>query len=122
MAVEGDSAFGFSGMECETICRWVLDVRELSCGPQHRRACWGCDPCCACVDSACLVAVAVAHTPSSVCVVLMGASGSKALKCLPCDPLPCCRYKLPVCIVVMNNGEGLKPGCATCMPTVARAA
>ena len=24
VAVEGDSAFGFSGMECETICRWVL--------------------------------------------------------------------------------------------------
>jgi len=22
VAVEGDSAFGFSGMECETICRW----------------------------------------------------------------------------------------------------
>jgi oxalyl-CoA decarboxylase len=26
IAVEGDSAFGFSGMECETICRYNLPV------------------------------------------------------------------------------------------------
>ena len=26
VAVEGDSAFGFSGMECETICRYNLPV------------------------------------------------------------------------------------------------
>jgi thiamine pyrophosphate-dependent acetolactate synthase large subunit-like protein len=25
VAVEGDSAFGFSGMECETICRRAAD-------------------------------------------------------------------------------------------------
>ena len=26
IAIEGDSAFGFSGMECETICRYNLPV------------------------------------------------------------------------------------------------
>ena len=26
LAIEGDSAFGFSGMECETICRYNLPV------------------------------------------------------------------------------------------------
>ena len=26
IAIEGDSAFGFSGMECETICRYDLPV------------------------------------------------------------------------------------------------
>ena len=30
IAVEGDSAFGFSGMELETICRYNLPVTELS--------------------------------------------------------------------------------------------
>ena len=30
IAVEGDSAFGFSGMECETICRYAL-VRACYC-------------------------------------------------------------------------------------------
>ena len=29
VAVEGDSAFGFSGMECETICRYNLPVTSV---------------------------------------------------------------------------------------------
>lgn len=39
IAVEGDSAFGFSGMECETICRYAL-VRACYCPrilPLHYR-------------------------------------------------------------------------------------
>ena len=42
IAVEGDSAFGFSGMEVETICRYnlpvcVVDLQQQRRLPRHRR-------------------------------------------------------------------------------------
>ena len=41
VAVEGDSAFGFSGMECETIarCRPAGPPSHASCPVQVRRPC-----------------------------------------------------------------------------------
>lgn len=40
VAVEGDSAFGFSGMECETICRWAAARVRQGWPLARRRGGW----------------------------------------------------------------------------------
>ena len=44
VAVEGDSAFGFSGMEVETICRYNLPVCVVVIQQQRRIPRHGCQP------------------------------------------------------------------------------
>ena len=105
VAVEGDSAFGFSGMECETICRWA----QL----------WGAGrrgvPCMLLTHAfAVMFNTLLLHSLA----VLLDAGPCRTFLCslvvdsplllLPAaaalSRLYCCRYNLPVCIIVLNNG------------------